>query len=117
MSPLGTGPGKVDAPLLPKSTLTLAYGGGYGHPWVIGIDQVREKKWLGFYKLFLSTSPTNFSSIPQQSPFSDFLLNRPPLAESPVTGPPVAESGSPVAGGSALLAPKVWATKLITVIL
>ena len=94
MSPSGAGPGKVNLPLPPKSTLTLGYGDdgiARASRWQYIILEGRKKS-LRFYKLFLYTSPTDLSSIRQESPFS---------------------VGSPYARRPTVLAAKAWATKLL----
>ena len=96
MSPFRAEPGEVDAPLPPKSTLTLGYGDGgidRGSPWKYTIPE-GWKKSLVFYKLFLYASPTDLSSIRQELPF--FI-------------------GSSDARRPAVLPSKAWATKLLTV--
>lgn len=95
MSPFGTGLGTVDAPLLPKSALTLGYGDGGVSPWQFMLRD-GDKKDIGFFKLFFSTSPGDFSSILQESPFI---------------------SGQSRAGEKAKIGvSKIWGTKLVTII-
>ena len=91
---MGAEPGKIDAPLPPKSTLTLGNGGSGGYPFTFVLLE-GQKKDISFIKLFLSTSPTDFSNIPQGSPF---------FGRSSDNGPLV------------LGTPNVWATKLVTVV-
>ncbi|TFK31705.1 hypothetical protein BDQ12DRAFT_701476 [Crucibulum laeve] len=70
LPPIGIGNkyAKVDAPLPPKSELTIGYGAGGVAPWQFHLRE-GDTKDLGFFKLFLTTSPTSFSSITQESPF------------------------------------------------
>ena len=68
--PFGAGSGRltaVDPPLPPKSQLTIGYGEGGVSPWQLLLRD-GENKDVGFFKLFLTTSPAEFSSTPQQSP-------------------------------------------------
>jgi hypothetical protein len=60
----------VDAPLPPRQKLTLGYGDGGVPPWNFVLEDP-EKKDVGFFKLFLTSSSTSFSSIAQSSPFHD----------------------------------------------
>ena len=69
--PFGAGVGltaTVDVPLPPKSQLTIGYGDGGVQPWQFLLRE-GETKDVGFFKLFLATSPADFSSIAQESPF------------------------------------------------
>jgi len=69
--PLGAGAGRltaVDAPLPPRSELTIGYGDGGASPWQFLLRDGEDKD-VGFFKLFLTTSPADLSSIPQDSPF------------------------------------------------
>jgi hypothetical protein len=70
---MGAGDGKyttaVDAPLSPKSQLTIGYGDGGVPPWQFFLRDGEDED-VGFFKLFLTTSPADFSSIPQESPFN-----------------------------------------------
>jgi hypothetical protein len=59
----------VDAPLPPKSQLTIGYGDGGASPWQLLLRDGEDKD-VGFFKLFLTTSPADFSSISQDSPFN-----------------------------------------------
>lgn len=91
----GAGLGNVDAPLPKQSKLTLGYGGGGVPPWKFSLREGDEKD-IGFFKLFLSTVHTDFSSILQGSPF---------------------KPDKPRAGAKAKLpVPEFWATQLVTVI-
>jgi hypothetical protein len=67
----------VDKPLLPHSKLTLGYGNGGATPWEFVFVDNREKD-IGFFKLFLSSSPANFACLSRRkSPFEkDPLANR-----------------------------------------
>ncbi|KAF8809408.1 hypothetical protein BYT27DRAFT_7187712 [Phlegmacium glaucopus] len=100
--PFGAGPShlttKLDAPLPPKSMLTIGYGNGGANPWQFMFRE-GDKKDIGFFKLFLSTCPSSFSSILQQSPF-ELEIDMPRGGESVVPDAPAAK----------------WATKLATVI-
>jgi hypothetical protein len=59
----------VDRPLLPNSKLTLGHGNGGATPWVFVFVDNRDKD-IGFFKLFLSTSPANFACLTRRkSPF------------------------------------------------
>ena len=95
MPPLGVGPGIVDAPLPPTSMLTVGYGDSSVYPWQFNLND-RDKKDVGFFKLFLSTIPADLSCILQKSPFEK------------------ARAGALVALQDN--APKLWATQLVTVI-
>jgi hypothetical protein len=74
-TPLGAGEGKnlvggVDCPLPPHSRLPLGYGNG-GAPWEFILDDDKEKD-VGFFKLFISRIPANFTSLEQTiSPFAE----------------------------------------------
>lgn len=100
--PFGAGPGrlttKVDVPLLPKGMLALGYGNGGVPPWQF-LFREGEKKDIGFFKLFLSTRPTHFSSILQQSPFESSMSRTGKLQAVP--------DGHDE---------EWWATKLVTII-
>jgi len=77
--PLGAGAGKwttnVNAPLSPKSHLTVGYGDGGVAPWQFLLRDGEDKD-VGFFKLFLTTSPADLSSIPQDSPFMASSFSR-----------------------------------------
>ncbi|KAJ2912759.1 hypothetical protein MD484_g7651, partial [Candolleomyces efflorescens] len=63
------GGGHVDAPLLPGSKLTLGYGNGGATPWEFAFSDARTKD-IGFFKLFLSSSPADFRSLARKkTPF------------------------------------------------
>ncbi|KAG6809127.1 hypothetical protein H0H92_001457 [Tricholoma furcatifolium] len=72
--PFGAGQGRlttdVDAPLPPQGSLTIGYGSGGVSPWQFLLRD-NDDMDVGFFKLFLTTSPADFSSIPQESPFED----------------------------------------------
>jgi hypothetical protein len=76
-SPAGAGLGrrtyKVDAPLPPKSRLTIGFGNGGGLPWRFHLRDGEDID-VGFFKLFLTTSPADFASIIQGSPFVENSL-------------------------------------------
>ena len=91
MPPLG-----ADPPLLPGSMLTVGYGDSSVHPWQFNLND-RDKKDVGFFKLFLSTIPADLSCIPQESPFEKARA----LADLQ---------------DNAHYASKLWATQLVTVI-
>jgi hypothetical protein len=73
-SPFGTGPGSskvaIDAPLPGKSSLAIGYGNGGESPWQFLLRD-RDDRDVGFFKLFLTTSPVDFSSVAQDSPFEE----------------------------------------------
>ncbi|KAJ2934554.1 hypothetical protein H1R20_g2524, partial [Candolleomyces eurysporus] len=67
----GAGRGLVDAPLLPGSKLTLGYGNGGATPWEFVFTDERSKD-VGFFKLFLSSSPANFACLTRRkTPFEE----------------------------------------------
>ncbi|KAF8056952.1 caspase domain-containing protein, partial [Lyophyllum atratum] len=72
--PFGAGQGRltteVDAPLPPRGYLSIGYGDGGFSPWQFLLREGEDVD-VGFFKLFLSTSPADFSSIPQESPFEE----------------------------------------------
>ena len=72
--PFGAGIGSlsaaIDAPLPPKSTLAIGYGSGGVSPWQFLLRDTDDKD-VGFFKMFLTTSPVDFSSIAQASPFEE----------------------------------------------
>ena len=90
-------PGKIDAPLPPKSTLTIGYGDSGVYPSASRLSK-GQKKDVRFFKLFLFSSPTDISNIPQVSPFSSFAR--------------FSDNGPVVLG-----TPNVWATKLVAVVI
>ncbi|KAJ2912758.1 hypothetical protein MD484_g7650, partial [Candolleomyces efflorescens] len=51
-----------DARILPRSKLTLGYGDGGGPPWEFVFVDDRAKD-VGFFRLFLSTTPANFACL------------------------------------------------------
>ncbi|KAJ2925322.1 hypothetical protein H1R20_g11779, partial [Candolleomyces eurysporus] len=70
-APHGAGLGAVDAPLPPHSKLPVGYANGATYPWQFSFEDDRDKD-IGFFKLFLSASPANFSCIAQaESPFKE----------------------------------------------
>ena len=71
MPPFGAGSEVVDPPLPPQSILTLGYGDGGVAPFLFGLRD-GEKKDIGFFKLFLTASPVDFSRILQDSPFNPY---------------------------------------------
>ncbi|RXW12069.1 hypothetical protein EST38_g13785, partial [Candolleomyces aberdarensis] len=69
LAPHGAGVGDVDAPLPPHSKLPVGYANGAAYPWQFCFEDDRVED-IGFFKLFLSASPANFSCIAQiESPF------------------------------------------------
>ncbi|TFK31409.1 caspase domain-containing protein [Crucibulum laeve] len=100
--PIGAGSGTktslIDAPLPPKSELTIGYGDGGVPPWQFLLRE-GDTKDVGFFKLFLTTSPTSFSSIAQESPFETGSISR--------YGKPAKPEG---------LETEKWGTKLSTII-
>ncbi|KAF9527415.1 caspase domain-containing protein [Crepidotus variabilis] len=77
--PVTTGPTKftnADAPLPPDSELCIGYGNGGVAPWQFTDPENGGTVDLGFFKMFLATQPTYFSSIAQASPFTDAVENR-----------------------------------------
>lgn len=68
---IGGRPGKsgvVDPPLLPRSVLTIGYGDTATEPWTFGL-RPGENVDVGFFKVFFTTSPSDFSTLLQDSPF------------------------------------------------
>ena len=95
MPPFDGRPGEVDAPLPPKSTLMPGYGDDTPRTSLLRFSIPEGwTKALRFYKLFLYTSPTDLSNIRQEFPS---VMDR-----SDARRPTV-------------LAPKPWATKLLTI--
>jgi hypothetical protein len=63
------GGGHVDAPLGPGSKLTLGYGNGGATPWEFAFSDDRTQD-IGYFKLFLSSSPANFGRLARKkTPF------------------------------------------------
>ena len=72
----GSGREPVDTPLLPHSKLALGYGSGGGTPWEFVFADDRSKD-IGFFKLFLSSSPANFGClVRRKTPFDQDAENR-----------------------------------------
>jgi len=68
--PQGAGQGNVNPPLEAHSLLPVGHGNGAQTPWQFCFDSDDRDKDIGFLKLFLTTSPANFSSIKREdSPF------------------------------------------------
>jgi hypothetical protein len=66
----------VDVPLGPQSKLTLGYGNGGTTPWEFVFVDNRPKD-IGFFKLFLSSSPANFGClVRRKTPFDQDARNR-----------------------------------------
>jgi hypothetical protein len=68
LGPMGVDGGHTDAPIPAKSKLTIGFGDGGAHPWQFHLND-DEAKDVGFLKLFLTTSSTDFSSVVQGNPF------------------------------------------------
>ncbi|TDL18811.1 hypothetical protein BD410DRAFT_842529 [Rickenella mellea] len=66
--PLGVDGRIVDPPLLPNSNFAIGFGNDGAPPYGFFLPE-GEKKDIGFFKLYLTTSPTDLSSISQQSAF------------------------------------------------
>ena len=101
MPPFGAGTkglsAAVDAPLPPKSTLAIGYSDGGVSPWQFLLRKGDDKD-VGFFKIFLTSSPADLSSITQESPF--------------------VENNIPSRAGRSSLPkfPDVWGSKLSTII-
>ncbi|KAF5384355.1 hypothetical protein D9615_003158 [Tricholomella constricta] len=86
--PFGAGQGRlttdVDAPLPPRGSLAIGYGDGGVSPWQFLLRDGEDID-VGFFKLFLTTSPADFSSVTQESPFEENIsrLGRPKAAQLP----------------------------------
>ena len=61
--------GKVDPPLLPKSSVTIGYGPEGGVPYTYYLRDGQNID-VGYLKLFLFTQPVDLSHVPQSSPFA-----------------------------------------------
>jgi hypothetical protein len=72
----------VNAPLSPKSHLTIGYGDGGVSPWQFLLRDGEDKD-VGFFKLFVTTSPADFASIPQESPFMASSFSRHVITATP----------------------------------
>ena len=59
---------QIDAPLSPLGTLTIGYGSGGAAPLTYSLREGQNVD-VGFLKLFLTTRPTNFSKIQQDTSF------------------------------------------------
>ncbi|RXW16987.1 hypothetical protein EST38_g8865 [Candolleomyces aberdarensis] len=69
MPAVGAGRGPVDASLLSGSKFTLGYGNGGATPWEFVFMDDRPKD-IGFFKLYLSSSPANFACLTRRkTPF------------------------------------------------
>lgn len=91
--------GRVDPPLLPESSLTLGYGDTNTVPWIFKLHP-EDSVDVGFFKVFFTTSPSNFSTLIQDSPFDD--------PHSMSRGKQLNNPPSPTV--------EFWGTKLITII-
>jgi hypothetical protein len=101
---IGGHPGKsglIDPPILPKSAMTLGYGDTATEPWTFGL-RPGEKVDVGFFKVFFTTSPSDFSTLIQHSPFD------PPFSVALSRTGQVMKAPSPPV--------EFWGTKLVTVI-
>lgn len=67
LGPLGVDGGNTDPPLPRRSKLTIGFGDGGATPWQFHLNDDEEMD-IGFLKLFLTTSPADFSSV-AQDPF------------------------------------------------
>jgi hypothetical protein len=87
--PFGAGAGRlttaVDAPLPAKSHLTVGYGEGGVSPWQFLLRDGEDTD-VGFFKLFLTTSPADFSSIAQESPFETSISRYGKVASAQLPG-------------------------------
>ncbi|TDL18810.1 hypothetical protein BD410DRAFT_792791 [Rickenella mellea] len=76
--PIGIGGGRdknLDAPLLPNAKFTIGYGDGGALPWAFYLPDGQNKD-IGFLKLYVTESPSDFSNIIQRSPFDDANLRQ-----------------------------------------
>ena len=77
--PSSSGKSIVDPPLRPRSTLTIGYGATGGVP--LAFELRGSQVDIGFLKLFLTTTQTDFGSLAQGSPFGS---TRAPLPKNDV---------------------------------
>lgn len=91
--------GRVDPSIAPRSSLTLGYGDTATAPWTFGL-RPGEGVDVGFFKIFLTTSPSNFSTLIQESPFLPTNASS-RLVDTMNPSPPSFE---------------LWATKLATIV-
>lgn len=75
----------MDSPLPPKSHLTVGYGEGGVSPWQFLLRDGEDTD-VGFFKLFLTTSPADFSSIAQESPFQTSISRYGKVAPAKLPG-------------------------------
>ncbi|TDL22051.1 hypothetical protein BD410DRAFT_840169 [Rickenella mellea] len=69
--PVGIGGGRnLDAPLSPNAKFPIGYGDGGALPWAFHLPN-GENKDIGFLKLYVTDSPSDFANISQGSPFDD----------------------------------------------
>jgi hypothetical protein len=67
---------KTTPPLAPKSKFSIGHGTNDGlNPWSFYI-RPNESKDVGFFKLFLTTTPTNLDCIVQDSAFASQTTTR-----------------------------------------
>lgn len=74
----------LDAALPAHSRLGVGYGNSGTNPMRFSIPEGQNQD-VGFFRLFLSTTPTSFQSIAQLSPFEGRRGAQPPRAEGVVT--------------------------------
>jgi len=60
-----------EAPLKPKSSLTVGYGAGGVRPQTFVMEHETQEVEVGTIKLYFSTAPTDLQPILQSSPFED----------------------------------------------
>lgn len=73
----------LDAALPARSRLGVGYGNSSTYPIRFSIPD-GQKKDVGFFRLFLSTTPSNFHCIAQPSPFEEQHRAQPQYAEPEV---------------------------------
>jgi hypothetical protein len=75
---MGVDGGNADPPLPKRSELTIGFGDGGAAPWQFHLNDDEDMD-VGFLKVFLTTSPAEFSSV-AQDPFGP--TSRHPLPPS-----------------------------------
>ncbi|TDL21762.1 hypothetical protein BD410DRAFT_789541 [Rickenella mellea] len=90
--PTGMDGRHVDPPLLPESTFPIGFGNDGAPPYEFFLPK-GEKRDVGFFKLYLTTSPTDLSCISRGSAFES----------------------ARGAGASRQIHPDIWGSKLVTV--